>query len=158
MSVHKHRLERGWSQEQLAQHSGLSVRTIQRVERGKTASLETLKCLAAVFETNVADLAQEPDMMNKTDPDQAVITAQENDAIEYVKNLKGLYVHMMIFAVIMPCLGFFNYFVSPDSWWIVYVAIPWALAIALQAFITFGVFNFFGPKWEQRQFRKRMNR
>jgi len=42
MLVQKLRLQRGWSQEQLAIVSGLSVRTIQRIERGQSASLETL--------------------------------------------------------------------------------------------------------------------
>ncbi|GJL92861.1 helix-turn-helix domain-containing protein [Hyphococcus sp.] len=158
MSVQKNRLDRGWSQEQLAQHSGLSVRTIQRIERGKTASLETLKCLAAVFETKVADLVQEPNMNKSDQSDQAFASAMESDAIEYVKNLKGLYVHIIIFAFIMPMLTALNYYISPESWWIIYVAVPWALAIGLQALLTFGFFNIFGPKWEQRQFRKRMKR
>ena len=34
MIVRKLRLQRGWSQEQLAEMSGLSTRTIQRIERG----------------------------------------------------------------------------------------------------------------------------
>ena len=39
MLVQKLGLQRGWSQEQLAELSGLSVRTIQRVKRGQPASL-----------------------------------------------------------------------------------------------------------------------
>jgi transcriptional regulator with XRE-family HTH domain len=35
MLIQKLRLQRGWSQEQLAELSGLSVRTIQRLERGQ---------------------------------------------------------------------------------------------------------------------------
>ena len=50
MLVQKLRLQRGWSQEQLAELSGLSVRTIQRLERGQVASIESLKALAAAFE------------------------------------------------------------------------------------------------------------
>ncbi|MBR0868021.1 transcriptional regulator with XRE-family HTH domain [Bradyrhizobium diazoefficiens] len=50
MLIQKLRLQRGWSQEQLAQLSGLSVRTIQRLERGQPASNESLKALGAVFE------------------------------------------------------------------------------------------------------------
>lgn len=45
MLVKRLRTQRSWSQEQLAEYSGLSVRTIQRVESGNKASLETLKCL-----------------------------------------------------------------------------------------------------------------
>ena len=50
------RLQRAWSQEQLAELAGLSVRTIQRIENGDRPGLETLSALAAVFEVNVADI------------------------------------------------------------------------------------------------------
>ncbi len=43
MIVRKLRLQRAWSQEQLAQLSGLSVRTIQRIERGQACGLESSK-------------------------------------------------------------------------------------------------------------------
>ena len=39
-----------WSQEQLAEISGLSVRTIQRVENGEGAAFETRRALALAFE------------------------------------------------------------------------------------------------------------
>lgn len=62
MLVHTLRLQRGWSQEQLADLSGLSVRTIQRIERGGGASVESLKALAAVFEVDFHQLRQEVDV------------------------------------------------------------------------------------------------
>lgn len=40
------RLARAWSQEQLAELSSVSVRTIQRIEKGDPPSLETLSALA----------------------------------------------------------------------------------------------------------------
>ncbi|SQC91675.1 transcriptional regulator, y4mF family [Cedecea neteri] len=43
------RLSRAWSQEQLAELSSLSVRTIQRIENGGQASLETMSAIAAAF-------------------------------------------------------------------------------------------------------------
>lgn len=56
MDLAKMRKERGWSQEHIASLSGLSVRTIQRLEKGETPSLESLQALAVVFETTVATL------------------------------------------------------------------------------------------------------
>lgn len=47
--IQKLRAIKCWSQEELASASGLSVRTIQRVEKTGTASLETTKALASVF-------------------------------------------------------------------------------------------------------------
>lgn len=59
------RISRLLSQEQLAQMSGLSVRTIQRIESGKNASTESLKCLAAALDENVSTLQQEKFMPDK---------------------------------------------------------------------------------------------
>jgi transcriptional regulator with XRE-family HTH domain len=59
------RIGRHLSQEQLAQMSGLNVRTIQRVESGQNASLETLKCLASALEVDLETLNQEAYTMDK---------------------------------------------------------------------------------------------
>lgn len=50
------RLGRGWSQEQLAEASGLSVRTIQRIENGQVPGLASAAALARVFDVDVAQL------------------------------------------------------------------------------------------------------
>jgi transcriptional regulator with XRE-family HTH domain len=52
MIIKKLRQTLNWSQEQLAIMCGVSIGTIQRVEAGNKASLETLKPLASVFETS----------------------------------------------------------------------------------------------------------
>jgi len=59
------RLSRHLSQEQLALMSGLNVRTIQRIESGQNASLESLKCLASVLEVDISALNQERFMIDK---------------------------------------------------------------------------------------------
>jgi len=59
------RLSRRLSQEQLAQMSGLNVRTIQRIESGHKASVESLKCLAAVLEVDISTLEQETFVIDK---------------------------------------------------------------------------------------------
>lgn len=56
-TVRRLRTERGWSQEQLAVLSGLSLRTIQRVEAEGAASRETRTSLAATFDIQLAELA-----------------------------------------------------------------------------------------------------
>lgn len=59
------RIGRHLSQEQLAEMSGLNVRTIQRVESGQNASVETLKCLASALDVDIETLTQETYTMNK---------------------------------------------------------------------------------------------
>ena len=45
-----------WSQDELATASGLNLRTVQRVENAGTASMQTVKALAAALETDLDDL------------------------------------------------------------------------------------------------------
>ncbi|MEL7451066.1 MAG: helix-turn-helix transcriptional regulator [Pseudomonadota bacterium] len=59
------RISRHLSQEQLAQMSGLNVRTIQRIESGHNASVESLKCLASALEVDIETLKQEDYAMVK---------------------------------------------------------------------------------------------
>ena len=90
MNIQQRRLEKGWSQEELARHSGLSTRTIQRIESGQKGGLESLKCLAAVFETSVSALMQEQTMTDQeqTDqPKQAMINEIEREAIEFAQSM-----------------------------------------------------------------------
>lgn len=65
MIIKKLREQKQWSQEQLATLSGLSIRTIQRIESGNRASLESLKSLAAVFETDIETLQKEIIVIDK---------------------------------------------------------------------------------------------
>lgn len=60
------RISRFLSQEQLAEMSGLSVRTIQRIESGQNASMESLKCLSAALDVDVTTLQQEKHMIDKS--------------------------------------------------------------------------------------------
>ncbi|MEW6990787.1 helix-turn-helix domain-containing protein [Colwelliaceae bacterium 6441] len=66
MIVKKLRANKNWSQEQVAILSGLSLRTIQRVESGQSASIETLKSLASVFEVEISILTEEVTVIDKT--------------------------------------------------------------------------------------------
>lgn len=59
--VRRLRLARNWSQEHLAAVSGLSLRTIQRVEAEGTASASTRMGLAAAFGVECTELAHNAD-------------------------------------------------------------------------------------------------
>lgn len=51
---------RKWSQEQLSGISGLSVRTIQRVEQGESSDIHTKRALARAFELDDIDAFNKP--------------------------------------------------------------------------------------------------
>ena len=50
------RAKRAWSQDELSIASGLNLRTIQRIEREASASLQSKKALASVFGIDIHDL------------------------------------------------------------------------------------------------------
>ena len=50
------RRERGWTQEKLAEECGVGIRTIQRLEAGNDASLETLSMVANALGVPVREL------------------------------------------------------------------------------------------------------
>ena len=158
MKIQQSRIDKGWSQEELAMHSGLSVRTIQRIENGKRASLESLKCLAAVFETNVSNLVQEKSMTSTQSPSQHYVEQAEREAISYVQNLKAFHMNWITFIIIMPFLYVLNIELNPDFLWVVIAGVGWALGIALHALVIFGLFSIFSGGWEQREFQKHMSR
>jgi transcriptional regulator with XRE-family HTH domain len=54
-----------WTQEELSVASGVDVRTIQRAEAGQKLSLETLKALAAAFDTSIENLQLSEDAMRQ---------------------------------------------------------------------------------------------
>ena len=158
MTIQKFRVDKGWSQEELAGHSGLSVRTIQRIENGKRASLESLKCLAAVFETQVSDLIQENPMNDTPTSTQYFLDQSEQDAIDYVDNLRAFHMNWITFIIVMPLMFLLNIKLTPGFLWVLILAGTWILAIVLQAALIFGLFSEFSGAWEQRQFQKRMSR
>lgn len=53
------RTKRAWSQEHLAQVTGLGLRTIQRIEASGMASNESIAAIATVLEMPVADFLEE---------------------------------------------------------------------------------------------------
>jgi len=50
------RKEHGWSQEDFAGLSGIGVRTIQRIESGEKANVETLRAIATILNLDVSTL------------------------------------------------------------------------------------------------------
>jgi transcriptional regulator with XRE-family HTH domain len=155
--VRKLRLQRGWTQEDLARFAGLSVRSVQRVERGQQGSLETMKALAAVFETDVATLGLGGQEMIDT-----VMPADEKEALEYVARIKGFYMHIFMYAVFaITFLGVFGLkwgFTSPPVRFMLYAFAGWGIGLVIHSLHAYEVFDFLSPKWERRMVERRLGR
>jgi len=153
MMVRKLRLKRAWSQEQLAQFSGLNIRTIQRIERGQKAGLESLKSLAAVFEIELDELL-EKENMNSSDN----YSAEESRIIDHVRDIKGFYSHLINYTLVILALFLVNFLTSPGYYWAWWAAFGWGVGLISHGISVFEVYSFFGADWEKKQIEKRLGK
>lgn len=158
MIVRKLRIERGFSQEQLASMAGVSVRTLQRIERGANASPETLKCLAAVLETDFSVLRKGHDMAIAADTPLPDLPESEREAMEYVRDIRSFYIHAIQYAVVIAGLAVVNLITSPGYLWFLWAAFGWGVGLAVHGLGVFEVVRLFGDRWEKQQVAKRLAR
>jgi transcriptional regulator with XRE-family HTH domain len=154
MLIQKLRLQHGWSQEQLAELSGLSVRTIQRLERGQTASVESLKSLGAVFEIDFSAL-KEPEMDETASQS---VSADEALALAHVRKLKGFYIHVAQYCIIVSFLAIVNLLTSNHYFWVAWVALGWGVGVLLHGLRVFDKIPFLSGRWERQQVEKFLGR
>lgn len=157
MLVQKLRLQRGWSQQQLADLSGLSVRTVQRIERGQGASTESLKSLASVFEIDFSELQTEPDV-NQPSLNHQHASPDELLAFQQVYKLKRFYLHLVKYLLVMVGLVLVNLATTPHRLWVIWPAVGWGMGLLLHALSTFEWLPILGADWEKRQVEKRLGR
>ena len=139
-NVKKRRLDRAWSQEELATISDLNVRTIQRIENGARASLETMKSLAAALDTTVAELTGQKPAQTKEAP---VMTNQ--NAASYHRThchtpegrKRSFRHHLAIYLAVIAGLACIDLVTSPDHLWVQWPAIGWGIGVALQGVRTY---------------------
>jgi transcriptional regulator with XRE-family HTH domain len=135
--------------------SGLNVRTIQRVEKGKSVGLETLKSLAAVFEISTDELIHaienEKQPSQKEDVDIVKAQSLRNDAHEKVKSIKYFYVSSAFLIAISLFFMLPNYNGGENLGPLIVVFISFSVLIAGHACL---VFQPFGEKWEQEKVSK----
>ncbi len=130
--IKEHRLARAWSQEQLAELAGISTRTVQRLENGEQASLETLSALAAVLELRVSDLTERTSQEAGSAADERIANARDQVAAEigfYWQVLRGLVICIFLYVL--------NRATSPDSHWSWWLAAIWGVLLLGRGIQTF---------------------
>ena len=131
------RLERAWSQEQLAEISGVSSRTIQRIEQGDASSLETLKALAAAFGLT-------PDALTLSSPSEPKLEegpmtqsmAETNNpttqsaAGSQARRMQRFYRRLFIYAAVSVLLSVVYFLGDYRHPWIIYPLLGMLIALA----------------------------
>ncbi len=172
MILRKLRLQKGWSQEHVAELTNLSVRTIQRIEGGGVPSLESAKALTAVFEVDITTFQNntgENNMstqteqhnnelnpeVNNTETTKPEVSTEEKTAINYVKGIKEFYGHVFMFVVFMVAFLVTGKFSHPQLPWL---CLGWLTGVIIHGLVAFEVFGSFGTHWEKKQIEKKLGR
>lgn len=146
------RLEKGWSQEQLATIAGLSTRTVQRIENGEQASLETLTAIAAALGVQVSNLNAQPQQttMGEETPDEQRLRRQVA--------AEGKLLSMAVrFAVIGAILLAVNVFTHPHYLWSLWAIGSMSLALVMRAVRTLLLRNVFS-RWQEQRLAQKLRR
>lgn len=152
MNIRELRKQKYWSQDQLAQMSGLSIRTIQRIERDQKAGLESLKALSAVFDIEISELQREAvDAVG-------IIAAEQDDQTRkeaYTEDVKGIY--KLAGVAIFSLISTFVFMVDDTTGWgfIGLMAVSWAVIIGVYAINTF---DLFGDEWKNKIWARKSQR
>lgn len=99
-NLKKLRLAYKWSQTQLAELSGLNLRTIQRIENGEKPSMDSIKALSTLFEI---------DFIISNNPEQI----KEQD--KYYKKLKSFFLKTGLFLIVQVIM-FMDALKESGSW------------------------------------------
>ena len=120
------RKARGWTQERLARRSGVAVRTIQRLEAGKGAGLETISLIADALEVPVRDLfvsVEDEDFQTRVEGLDARKSAQQAKRDSAAHGFTFLYqgvgllvTFATIVLVLTGALSWLGWFIIPAYW------------------------------------------
>ncbi|OKB68565.1 DNA-binding protein [Serratia marcescens] len=145
------RLEKGWSQEQLATIAGLSTRTVQRIENGEQASLETLTAIAAALGVQVSDLNAQPQPETPND------VSEEQRIRRQVAAESKLLSMAVRFAFIGALLFAINWFTHPQYLWSLWAIGGMSIALIMRAVRTLLLRNVFS-RWQQQRLEQKLRR
>jgi transcriptional regulator with XRE-family HTH domain len=148
------RLERGWSQQQLAAISGVNVRTIQRIEGGQPASVETVKALAAAFEMEFNELREA--IMRGSIENQE--DTPVNQALQHARNLRRFYGTIIVCALVSAVFVIVDLVFDVGDFPTPMVVAALVILVIGRWFQLFGVDQWFGPEWEKRMVERRLGR
>lgn len=109
MIIRNLRLKNSWSQEQLADMTGLSTRTIQRIEKGDEVSLESLKLLANVFKMDIQELQEQ--LKTKELPKAQEVIHKDKKLIIFLS------VNLLLFLINIMTNSHYLWFIFPLLGW-----------------------------------------
>lgn len=79
-------------------------------------------------------------------------------AKERVQEIKGFYVHLMIYLIVNAGIFLVNILVTPKHLWFYWPILGWGVGILAHGVGVFGLGPFFGHEWEERKIKQIMDK
>lgn len=114
--------DRCWSQEHLAAAAGVSLRTVQRLEKGESVSRDTVMSLAAAFDVDAGALALDPGLQAK----QALAKQARKKKREASL---AFWIHLFTYIGVVGLLYAINVNSGREDLWMVWPAIGWGVGV-----------------------------
>jgi transcriptional regulator with XRE-family HTH domain len=120
MAIKEIRLQKGWSQEKLSEITGLSLRTIQRIEKDNKVSEKSLELLAKAFEIDSSKLKE------------LIATKQSKDSAQKI-NIDS---ELALFAIINLILFLINIISNSKHLWFIYPLLGWGIPLFYRKYFS----------------------
>lgn len=75
-----------------------------------------------------------------------------------VKKIRGFYLNLTCYCVVIPSLAVFNLVYTPEFLWFPFSACGWGIGLLFHGMGTFDYNPFFGQKWQQRKINEYIER
>ncbi len=73
-----------------------------------------------------------------------------------VQQLRNFYVHVAVYVFVNMLLLLINLLTDPASLWFYWPLLGWGIAMAVHAFLVYGVGSTWEKEWEERKIREIM--
>ena len=83
-------------------------------------------------------------------------SAEEILAFNQVRKLKGFYIHLAQYVLVIAVLTVINVLTTPNRWWVQWVIMGWCVGVFFHWLQISERFSLFGSKWEKEQVEKRL--
>jgi len=125
------REERFWSQEHLAELSGIALRTVQRIESGETASRESITALAAAYNVDAAALTYSPVDKDAVAAQEKLNRGRAGLRLSFMISFASLLFILLVFAGISLSDGPGGYNMTAPAIWVTIGVAGHGLAVAI---------------------------
>lgn len=75
-----------------------------------------------------------------------------------VEEIKGFYIHLLVYVLVNLGLFLVNILSSPHGLWFYWPLLGWGVGVVAHGISVFGLRGVLGPEWEERKIREIMDK